>query len=106
MNAPRPTAAELQALSQACSSLWLATLSLMTAFMHQPAPAHRYLLARRIARNFGTLREQPEAFDRATLEQFARLEERWTTKAERLSPQRAEAPGVFARLQRLLTSRG
>src|SRR3954464_14961163 len=93
--------AELAALSQACSSLWLATLSLMTAFMQQPAPAHRYLLAKRIARNFATLREQPECFDKATLEKFSALEERWQLKAQRLSPVQEAPDGMLGRLQRL-----
>ena len=102
MQTAAPSTAELAALSQACSSLWLATLSLMTAFMTQPAPAHRYLLARRIARNFATLREQPECFSAATLKKFEAMEARWTKKAERLSPVREEPAGVLGRLQRLL----
>jgi hypothetical protein len=89
------------ALSQACTSLWLATLSLMTAFMRTSAPAHRYLLARRIARNFDTLREQ-ECFTPRTRAGFARLARRWHGKAQVLSPTRAATGGVFARLQRLL----
>jgi len=102
MQTAAPSTAELAALSQACSSLWLATLSLMTAFMKQPAPAHRYLLARRIARNFATLRAQPECFSAATLAKFEAMEARWTKKAERLSPVREEPAGVLGRLQRLL----
>ena len=50
-----PTVANL---AEASRALWLATLALMTAFMHLQAPAHRYLLARRIARNLQTLGEQ------------------------------------------------
>jgi len=96
-----PSTAELAALSQACSSLWLATLSLMTAFMSQPAPALRYLLARRIARNLATLRAQPECFNSATLAKFKALEDRWNKKAERLSPVREEPAGMLGRLQRL-----
>ncbi len=88
------------ALSQACTSLWLATLSLMTAFMRTPAPAHRYLLARRIARNFDTLREQ-ECFNSRTRASFAKLARRWHGQAEVLSPRREAPGGVFARLQRL-----
>lgn len=99
---PVPSKAELAALSQACASLWLATLSMMTAFMQQPAPAHRLLLARRIARNFATLQAQPECYSRTTLEKFAQLEQRWRLKAERLSPAGEEqASGVLTRLQRL-----
>lgn len=74
-------AAEASALLQACTALWLATLSLMTAFMRTPAPAHRYLLARRIARNFMTLHEQ-ECFTRRTRATFEKLAKRWQRKAE------------------------
>lgn len=88
-------------LPQACNALWLATLSLMTAFMHTAAPAHRYLLASRIARNLGTLREQ-ECFPRHTRETFARLARRWQGRAERLSPTSAAPTGIFGRLQRLI----
>lgn len=103
MQTAAPSTAELDALSQACASLWLATLSLMTAFMQQPAPAHRYLLARRIERNFATLRAQPECFSPGTLAKFEALERRWQLKAERLSPSRAQEPaGMLERLQRLL----
>ena len=42
-------------LERACVALWSATLSLMAAYMQQPAPAHRLLLARRIAANFDIL---------------------------------------------------
>ncbi|HUR88776.1 MAG TPA: hypothetical protein VMZ74_06805 [Ramlibacter sp.] len=98
-----PSTAELSALTQASTSLWLATLSLMTAFMQQPSPAHRYLLAHRIARNFATLRAQEECFPEATRAKFAQLEKRWQLKAQRLSPAASEAPqgGVLTRLQRL-----
>lgn len=88
------------ALSQACRSLWLATLSLMTAFMRTPAPAHRYLLARRIARNFDTLRGQ-ECFTAATRASFGKLARRWQRQADRLSPSSSPAQGMLGRLQRL-----
>ena len=101
MQSATPSTAELAALSQACSALWLATLSLMTAFMQQPAPAHRYLLARRIARNLSTLRAQPECFSHEALETFQELERRWQLKAERLAPATTEPSGVLGRLQRL-----
>jgi len=39
-------------LAAANRALWTATLALMTAFMQSTAPAHRYLLARRIAPQF------------------------------------------------------
>jgi aminoglycoside phosphotransferase len=74
-------AADASALSQACTALWLATLSLMTAFMRTPAPAHRYLLARRIARNLRTLHEQ-ECFTRRTRASFDKLAKRWQRQAE------------------------
>ncbi|MEJ6022085.1 hypothetical protein [Ramlibacter sp. PS4R-6] len=97
--APSPDA-QLQELARACQSLWLATLSLMTAYMHNGAPAHRLLLARRIARNFNTLRQQ-ECYGERSRARFAKLAQRWQRTAERLSPQ-GEAPvGVFTRLQRL-----
>src|SRR4051812_32645288 len=78
-------------LSKACTALWAATLSLMTAFMHQPAPAHRYLMARKIASNFALLQDQP-CFTRQARESFARLAKRWGEKADRLSPHPVEPP--------------
>ncbi|MGZ5194066.1 MAG: hypothetical protein ACXWJM_01575 [Ramlibacter sp.] len=74
------------ALSRACAALWVATLSLMTAFMQTPAPAHRYLIARRIARNLGTLREQ-DCFTRECRMIFSKLSQRWNAKAEQLAKQ-------------------
>ncbi len=71
-------------LSQACTALWSATLSLMTAFMHNTAPAHRYLLARRIARNLATLQEQ-DCFSDESRQTFGKLARRWQDKAQRLS---------------------
>lgn len=73
-------------LARACRALWLATLSLMTASMQTPAPAHRLLLARRIARNLHTLRAQ-ECFTPECRERFARLARRWEGHAQRLQPQ-------------------
>jgi methionine-rich copper-binding protein CopC len=102
MQSAAPSTAELTELTLACTSLWLSTLSLMTAFMQQRAPAHRYLLAQRIARNFATLRAQPECFSEDTLDKFEALERRWQLKAERLSPSRTQQPaGMLERLQRL-----
>ena len=72
----------------------------MTAFMHTAAPAHRYLLARRIARNFDTLRSQP-CFTPATRESFDKLFSRWDRKAQLLSPASEPQPGLLTRLQRL-----
>jgi hypothetical protein len=74
------------ALSRACAALWMATLSLMTAFMQTPAPAHRYLIARKIARNLGTLREQ-DCFTRECRMIFSNLSQRWTAKADQLARQ-------------------
>jgi len=45
-------------LATASTALWSATLALMTAYLHATGPAHRLLLARRIAANFATLSEQ------------------------------------------------
>lgn len=72
-------------LSRACAALWVATLSLMTAFMHTSAPAHRCLLARRIARNLGMLREQEQVFTAECRMVFATLAQRWTVKADQLA---------------------
>lgn len=72
-------------LAQASRALWLATLSLMTAFMQTPAPAHRYLLARRIGRNFDTLSRQ-DCFDAGCRRSFTRLAQRWQARAEQCAP--------------------
>lgn len=85
-NLPRPDGTAAGELARACSTLWLATLSLMTAFMQTQAPAHRWLLARRIAHNLQTLREQ-ECFTADCRERFARLARRWDGHARRLAPQ-------------------
>jgi hypothetical protein len=70
-------------LHDASRALWLATLALMSAFMQNQAPAHRLLLARRIARNFDTLRQQ-ECFSPECRGRFARLVTRWNAQADRL----------------------
>jgi hypothetical protein len=93
--------AELADLAQACNALWLATLSLMTAFMAQGAPAHRYLLARRIARNLSTLSEQ-ECFAHSDRSKFSQLGRRWSDKADRLSPEGQRPRGGLAFLRSLL----
>jgi hypothetical protein len=72
-------------LAQANRALWVATLSLMTAFMQTPAPAHRYLLARRIGRNFDTL-SRADCFDTGCRASFVRLARRWAQRAEHLAP--------------------
>ena len=79
-------------LTQACHALWAATLSLMVAFMQTNAPAHRYLMARKIARNFNTLCEE-DCFNVETRDKFARLAARWTEKADRLAPQQDRPQG-------------
>ena len=79
-----PTTSAPPELQEASRALWLATLSLMTAFMQTQAPAHRLLLARRIARNFDTLRRL-ECFSREARQSFARLGLRWNDKAKALS---------------------
>ena len=86
--------AAIRSLQDASRALWLATLSLMTAFMQTQAPAHRLLMARRIARNFDTLREQ-ECFSADCRRRFARLGSRWHEKADRL--QGKPEPSVWRR---------
>ncbi|MCD6079736.1 MAG: hypothetical protein K0R89_3680 [Ramlibacter sp.] len=58
--------------------MWSATLALMTAFMQTPAPAHRYLLARRIGGQ--------ECFEPRCRASFERLARRWLARAEEFSP--------------------
>jgi len=71
-------------LAQASRALWIATLSLMTAYMQNQAPAHRLLLARRVARNFETLARQ-ECFAAACRGSFERLARRWQARARALA---------------------
>jgi hypothetical protein len=66
----------------------------MTAFMQTSAPAHRYLLARRIAANFTMLSDQP-CFSTASQGSFTRLGRRWARRAEGLSPNKGHAGGGF-----------
>lgn len=87
--APRASREEL---AQACSALWLATLSLMTAFMQTRAPAHRLLLARRITRNFQTLQRQ-DCFSTDCRERFARLALRWDGQARDCGPEQDQPQG-------------
>jgi hypothetical protein len=82
--------AQAEDLAQACRALWLATVSLMTAFMQTQAPAHRLLLARRISRNLDTLRGQ-DCFTPGTRATFGRLAERWADTARQLDPQATPA---------------
>ncbi|MGV3570697.1 MAG: hypothetical protein ACO1PB_08860 [Ramlibacter sp.] len=88
-------------MAHASRALWAATLSLMTAFMQTPAPAHRYLLARRIARNFGTLAGQ-ECFDAACRGRFDALSRRWEGTALKFAPDREPATSGVRGLLRLL----
>jgi hypothetical protein len=89
---PRPDATPAGAtalpafqLAQASRALWMATLSLMTAYMQNTAPAHRLLLARRISRNFDTL-ARLDCFDTGCRASFTRLAHRWRARAEPPAP--------------------
>ena len=86
-------------LANANRALWIATLSLMTAFMQTAAPAHRYLLSRRIARNFETLSGQ-DCFDTGSRASFGRLATRWQARSEQLAPDgvQRERGGLLRRL--------
>lgn len=86
-------------LAEASRALWVATLSLMTAFMQNTAPAHRYLLARRIARNLDTLARQ-DCFDAGCRASFTRLARRWQARAEQFAP---DSPRPAAGLARFLS---
>jgi len=92
------SASPAQQLAQASRALWLATLSLITAYMQNTAPAHRLLVARRIARNLDTLARQ-ECFAAGCRASFARLAHRWQARADQLTPA-GPAPhtGLLARL--------
>jgi hypothetical protein len=81
-------------LSRACAALWTATLALMTAFMQTPAPAHRVLIARKIAKNLKLLHEQ-ECFTTECRMIFSNLGQRWTAKAELLARQDDRPRGGF-----------
>jgi hypothetical protein len=81
------------ALSRACGALWVATLALMTAFMQTSAPAHRYLIARKIARNLGTL-AQESCFTAESRMVFSNLSRRWTLKADKLAQEDRPRGGI------------
>jgi hypothetical protein len=85
-------------LTQATRALWTATLALMTAFMQVSAPAHRFLLARRISRNLETLAGQ-DCFAPDCRERFARLARRWEARAREFSPAQRSAPQPRLRLR-------
>jgi len=103
MNA-EATDADALALSRACSALWIATLSLMAAFMQTSAPAHRYLIARKIARNLETLREQ-DCFTPASRASFSKLSQRWTANADQLARQEDKPRGGIGFLQPIWKAR-
>ena len=90
------TSEAAQALAGANRALWLATLGLMTAFMQTAAPAHRYLLARRISRNFETLSHQ-ECFDTGCRASFGRLGHRWLARSEQFAPKPVQPIRGFLR---------
>ena len=83
MSAESPETEEI-VLTRACNALWVATMALMTAFMQNPAPAHRDLIARKIARNLGTLREQ-DCFTTECRMIFSNLAAHWITRADQLA---------------------
>ena len=87
MNKSAAQYSDTLALNRACQTLWLATLSLMTAFMHLQGPAQRYLIARRIGKNFATLCVQA-CFSVECRKTFHRLSDHWHAKADRLAPNR------------------
>ena len=76
--------AQAPVMVRACTALWLATLALMTAFMSTQAPAHRLLLARRIAANFHEL-SNADSFSANSRLSFGRLALRWHSTARRLA---------------------
>ncbi|NKE67162.1 hypothetical protein RAMLITH_15160 [Ramlibacter sp. RBP-2] len=92
------------ALTQACSALWVATLSLMTAFMQTAAPVHRHLIARKIARNLALLRAEEAVFSAECRMIFDNLAQRWSAKADQLAPEQErprEQAGLRAAIAKL-----
>jgi hypothetical protein len=79
-------------LQRACTVLWVATLSLMTAFIHNTAPAHRHLIARKIAKNLSMLHREDLVFTTECRMIFNNLAQRWTAKAEQLAHHRGREP--------------
>lgn len=92
------TGANAVKLSRACAALWTATLALMTAFMQTPAPAHRLLIARKVARNLKLLNQQ-DCFTVECRMIFANLAQRWTANADQLARQDERPHGGFRLLQ-------
>lgn len=100
----RPAADEAHlALQRACTALWVATLSLMTAFMHNNAPAHRCLIARKIAKNLNMLHEEEQVFTVECRMIFSNLAQRWTAKADQLALQDERPRGGIRQPVRLQT---
>lgn len=98
---PHPAAAndDLMALQSACTGLWVATLSLMTAFMHNQAPAHRCLIARKIAKNLAMLHREEQVFTVECRMIFSNLAQRWTVNADQLVANHDKASGGIGLLQ-------
>ena len=92
---------ESLALSRACAALWVATLSLMTAFMQTSAPAHRYLIARKIAKNLGMLCQET-CFTAECRMIFSNLSQRWTARAEQLASDERPSGGMGLLLPAML----
>jgi hypothetical protein len=82
----------LDMLAEASRGLWLATLALMTAFMHATGVEHRRRLARRIAGNLRMLEDQP-CFREEDRARFGRLAARWHAKAEPVENTAARGAG-------------
>ena len=61
-------------------------------FHANSAPAHRYLIARKIARNLETLREQ-DCFTADCRTTFSNLSQRWTAKADQMAQQEDKPRG-------------
>lgn len=95
-------ASPAQQLAQASRALWLATLALMTAYMHHQGPAHRLLLARRIARNLDTLAAQ-DCFSAGCRATFVSLAHRWQARARLDAPGEARPRSGLVRLLRLFS---
>ena len=94
-------AGQQDALTHASRALWVATLSLMSAFMQNRAPAHRYLLAKRISRNFSLLQQQ-DCFAEKTRASFSRLERRWEQIAQKCNVTQAGPEGGWLRRVKLV----
>ncbi len=72
------------ALQRACTALWVATLSLMTAFMHNTAPLHKLLIARKIAKNLSMSRDEELVFAAECRMILSNMAQRWHDKADQL----------------------